>query len=173
MISIVVLSVSDAETLACTLSALVEGVVQGLVCEAIVVDDGLDAAALIVADHAGCRVVKDMPGDIVAAMRGDWLLVLEAGAVPGGGWVQAISRHVSSSHQGAVFRHDKWFVNMLPRIFLAPLSLGVLVPRNLAATQANRGFKAMAPGKMVSLDATLLPAGRTGKIHARGENRNG
>ncbi|GHC71307.1 hypothetical protein [Limoniibacter endophyticus] len=158
MLSVVVVPADDPEALARTLAVLVEGVLEGVICEAFVIDEGLEAASLEVADQAGCMLMKNRPAEIAAAMRGEWLLVLEAGAIPGEGWVQALSLHMASACETASFRHERWWGNLGLRFLRRPLAFGLLVKRRRAMEQAEKGFEVIARGARLSIAATIVPA---------------
>jgi hypothetical protein len=90
----IILATNDSErALVPTLTALVPGATAGLVREVIVADAGSRDETETVADIAGC-VFLQAPGaagprlKAAAAMaRGDWLMFLHPGVVPGVTWV--------------------------------------------------------------------------------------
>jgi hypothetical protein len=100
MISAVVFAQSSVDALAATLGALVAGVADGLIGDAVIVTASPDPAVAQVADAVGARllVAEDDPWRRAAAMvRGDWILFLEAGDVPGEGWIRVLERFVALS----------------------------------------------------------------------------
>jgi len=100
MISVVVFAKGPVDALAATLGALVAGVAEGLVGDAVIVASGRDPAVAQIADAVGARllVAEDDPWRrAVALVRGDWILFLEAGDVPGEGWIRILERFVALS----------------------------------------------------------------------------
>lgn len=100
MITALVLSERGVEALAATLAALVPAVVAGLVGDAVILarEAGLEVGT--VADAAGANLVLAPPGSDpwragAAAARRDWVLCLEAGDVPGEGWIRALDRFLA------------------------------------------------------------------------------
>ena len=83
MLTIITETRDNEAELAQTLSALVAGAVEGLVSDVIVLDHASQDGSCRVADAAGARFCTswDMT-EIVRSARGDWLLLLEAGARP-------------------------------------------------------------------------------------------
>lgn len=100
MITVLVLASRGPQALAVTLSALVPGVVDGLIGDAVVVSSQADRDLAIVAEATGAALVAVAPGDDpwragVAAARREWLLCLEDGDVPTEDWVRALDRFVA------------------------------------------------------------------------------
>ncbi len=148
-----------------TLSALVTGAVQGLVRDVIVLDHGSRDGSAKVADAAGCRFLTswDMK-DVVRSARGDWLLLLEPGARPLTGWVDAIVDHVSVSKNPARFlasrSHRRPFFKRFGRR-TAPLEQGFLVSKRQASATVRTGMALadVASGSGVrKLVAEIVPA---------------
>ncbi|HEX8665982.1 MAG TPA: hypothetical protein VF744_18360 [Beijerinckiaceae bacterium] len=102
MITALVLTDGRLEPLAATLAALVPGVAEGLVADAVVLS-GADAAAVAaVADGVGASHVRIDPGAGgwaagAAAARRDWLLCLEAGDVPQDGWIGEVESFLAEA----------------------------------------------------------------------------
>lgn len=174
MISVVIECLDEEHALAQTLTALVPGAVEGLVSEVIVIDRGSSDGTAKVADIAGCTVVA--PAEAAAAVcraRGLWLLVLEPGARPLAGWIEAVSGHVADGAKGAArFRLSPsvpvW-QRMADRFFAKSLRGGALLRRDIAVKTlsgrkpADMGLSrliASAAGRMVRLDCRLMPAPR-------------
>jgi hypothetical protein len=100
MISVVVFAQGSVDALAATLGALVAGVADGLIGDAVIVVASPDPAIAQVADAVGARllVAEDDPWRrAVPLARGDWILFLEAGDVPGEGWIRILERFVALS----------------------------------------------------------------------------
>lgn len=100
MITALVFAARGPQALAVTLSALVPGVVEGLIGDAVVVSSLADRDLDIVAEATGAALVAVAPGDDpwragVAAARREWLFCLEDGDVPLEGWVTALDRFVA------------------------------------------------------------------------------
>src|SRR5262245_33940921 len=99
-----------------TLAALVPGAVAGVVREVIVADGGSMDETERVADVAGCRFVASAEPlgarlcAAAASARGDWLLFLPPGSVPGSRWTDEVQRVIHdaererSTMRAAVFR---------------------------------------------------------------------
>ncbi|EJZ20412.1 hypothetical protein, partial [Rhizobium sp. Pop5] len=141
----VVLECHDQESeLAQTLSVLVTGAVEGLVSDVIVLDHGSRDGTSRVADAAGCRFHSDWDiKDIVRSARGEWLLFVEPGARPQGGWIDEISEYVALNRLPARFTASRGYRRpFFKRIGRAapPLELGFLMPRKLALATARSGM---------------------------------
>jgi glycosyltransferase involved in cell wall biosynthesis len=100
MISVVIATHNDAQTLGQTLASLVPAAVDGLVREVILADAGSTDETLAIAEDAGASVVP-CDGPVEArllqgclAARSDWLLILEASAPAPQGWEGAAGRHI-------------------------------------------------------------------------------
>lgn len=164
MLTIIMECRDNEAELAQTLSALVTGAVQGLVRDVIVLDHGSRDGSAKVADAAGCRFLTswDMK-DVVRSARGDWLLLLETGARPLTGWVDAIVDHVSVSKNPARFlasrSHRRPFFKRFART--APLEQGYLVSKRQASATVRTGMALadVASGSGVrKLVAEIVPA---------------
>ncbi|MGL4727299.1 MAG: hypothetical protein ACRCWO_00955 [Bosea sp. (in: a-proteobacteria)] len=91
----------DVMPLAATLSVLVEGAAAGLIGHAVIIAPAQAGEGEIgrLADATGADLIASS-ADIAsdwrkAAMvaRGDWLVLMQAGEMPGQNWVQALERH--------------------------------------------------------------------------------
>ena len=93
MFSIVIATHDSERALVPTLAALVPGATAGIVREVIVTDAGSRDQTAEVADIAGCRFYasgEPLGARLNAAAgvaRGDWLMFLIPGAVPGATWI--------------------------------------------------------------------------------------
>ncbi|MFC3073824.1 glycosyl transferase [Shinella pollutisoli] len=104
MLTIIMECRDNEAELAQTLSALVAGAVEGIVRDVIVLDRGSRDGSSKVADAAGCRFLTEWDmKDVVRSARGDWLLLLEPGARPLAGWVDAVVDHVAIEKRPAHF----------------------------------------------------------------------
>ena len=104
MISVVIATQNDAQTLGQTLASLVPAAVDGLVREVILADAGSTDDTLAIAEDAGARVTP-CTGSLEArllqrcmAARSDWLLILEALPPPA---PTRLAERRGPSHRGA------------------------------------------------------------------------
>lgn len=100
MITALVLAEGSVGALALTLSALVPGVTQSLVGDAVVLTRTGDPLVERVAEEVGATLVALQPGMDpwrvgASVARREWLLCLQAGDVPEEGWIPAIERFVA------------------------------------------------------------------------------
>jgi hypothetical protein len=118
-----------------------------------------------VADAAGCRFLTDWDiADVLRSARGDWLLLLEPGARPMTGWVDAIVDHVAVDPGPARFRgvrsHRRPFLQRFGRA-APPLERGYLVSKRQAGAAVRPGM-ALADlakgGRARDLGAEIVPA---------------
>jgi hypothetical protein len=138
MISVVIGTRDSELLLASTLAALVPGAVAGLVREVIVADGGSTDATETVADVAGCRFFAsaELLGarlNVAAAMaRGDWLLFLRPGSVPGSRWIDEVQRFMQEAQQNApprrvaVFRSRAGRSTIATALTVLATAIGVL-----------------------------------------------
>lgn len=92
-----------------TLAALVRGVTEGVVADAVVVLRARDAEVELVADEAGATlIVVAPPADpwsaAAARARRDVVFCLEAGDVPGAGWTEAVAGFAAAAAAGRIGR---------------------------------------------------------------------
>ena len=93
MFSIIIPTHDSERALVPTLAALVPGATAGIVREVIVADGGSRDQTEQVADIAGCRFLASAEPRghrlkaAADAARGDWLMFLEPGLVPGPTWI--------------------------------------------------------------------------------------
>ena len=111
MISVVIGTHDSEVMLVPTLAALVPGAVAGVVREVIVADGGSMDETEKVADVAGCRFVasaEPLGARLCAAAgaaRGDWLLFLPPGSVPGSRWIDEVQRFIhDAEREGSTMR---------------------------------------------------------------------
>jgi glycosyltransferase involved in cell wall biosynthesis len=103
MLSVVIATQDSERALLPTLAALVAGAAAGIVRDVIVADAGSRDATLEVAEVAGCRVLSSNAPrgvrlkDAAGAARGRWLLFLQPGIVPEGGWVGETRRFIEEA----------------------------------------------------------------------------
>src|SRR5205085_2864022 len=113
MFSVVIATRDSERPLVHTLSALVPGATAGLVREVIVADGQSTDETEQVADYAGCVFFSSgepLGGRLKAAARrarGEWLMFLRPGVVPGPAWIDDIVAFVQQGVAGAaVFRRE-------------------------------------------------------------------
>ena len=93
MFSVIVATHDSERALVPTLAALVPGATAGIVREVIVADGGSRDETEQVADIAGCRFLSSAEplgsrlSAAAATARGEWLMFLRPGIVPGPGWI--------------------------------------------------------------------------------------
>ncbi|MEW9616367.1 glycosyl transferase [Shinella sp. S4-D37] len=162
----VILECRDNEAeLAQTFAALVSGAVEGIVRDVIVLDHGSRDGSSTVADAAGCRFLTEWDmKDVLGSARGDWLLLLEPGARPMVGWVDAVVDHVAVNRNPARFlgsrSHRRPFLQRLLHR-PAPLEQGYLVSKRqaLAALSPGMALAGIATGAGVRrLAVEMVPA---------------
>ncbi|MFD2237221.1 glycosyl transferase family 2 [Aureimonas populi] len=133
MLSAFIQSRDEPARLASTLASLVPGAVEGLLRDVTVVDEGMGEQARVVADHAGCSICR--PPDLSAALlgaKGEWVLLLSAGARLGQGWTDAVALHIASGRgRPASFSRSRFLAFALPLRGPASLASGVLAPKRL------------------------------------------
>ena len=129
MLSIIIATHDSERALVPTLAALVPGATAGIVREVIVADGGSRDETEQVADIAGCRFLlsDERLGTrlkaAAATARGDWLMFLRPGIVPGWSWVEEVIAFVQQDTEGraAVFAGETtgivaWLSNALSRL---------------------------------------------------------
>ncbi|WP_306119652.1 MULTISPECIES: glycosyl transferase [unclassified Roseitalea] len=162
----------DDERLAQTLAVLVRHAVSGAIVEVIVLDGADDGEQRRVAEVAGCRYCRaeaaHLP-DLLAQMRGTWVLVLEAGARPVGAWIDAVEDHINAATRAsgaARFRiapdpAANWWRRLWgPRVPARPFARGFLISRAQASALSGDGrpLGALPRGLAVrTLPAALSP----------------
>jgi len=164
MLTIIMECRDNEAELAQTLSVLVAGAVEGLVRDVIVLDHGSGDGSAAVADAAGCRFLTDWDMvDVLHSARGDWLLLLEPGARPLRGWVDAVAEHMAVDSKPARFlasrSHRPSFLKRLVRR-AAPLEEGYLVRKSeaLEAVRPGLALSGLARRGAGRLVAEIVPA---------------
>lgn len=100
MLSVLIEAREEPLLIASTLAALVPGAVEGLVADVSLMDRGMGAEAIRVAEHAGCRVRAEPLEACLSAARTQWVLLLEAGARPMPGWIEEVSGFMADVADG-------------------------------------------------------------------------
>lgn len=165
MISVMLECRNQEKQLAATLAALVQGAVEGLVAEVVVVDRGSEDGTAALADHAGCRLLADPDlRDVVRAARGDWLFLVEPGARPLLGWIEHLGEHMRISQAAARLSPSREYrLPFMKRLSRRPTALerGVLITRRQAIANARAGgsLESLARGlAMKTLRCEIVPA---------------
>jgi hypothetical protein len=145
MISAIIRADRGGEALAATLAALVPAVADGVLRDAVVVDEQGSAETYEIADAAGTRYLEIAPGEDVwrrgaEEVRGPWLLLIAAGDLPEPAWAAAAERFIrtvgpqGSAVTGARFR-GSWGSSFRSAISSlipgrARLTSGLLISKN-------------------------------------------
>ncbi|MAY61183.1 MAG: glycosyl transferase [Rhizobiales bacterium] len=165
MISVVLECRDQEPALAVTLASLVQGAVEGLVAEVVVVDRGSSDGTEVLADAAGCKFLADPDlRDVVRQARGEWILFIEPGARPLLGWVEHLHQHVMAGAKPARFSPSREYrLPFLSRIRSRPsaLSHGVLIPKRQAIANCRSGSSVEAVVRglaMQKLKCEIVPA---------------
>lgn len=162
----VIMECRDQESeLVQTLSGLVSGAVEGLISDVVVLDHGSTDGSASVADAAGCKFHSDWDLQLVLAnVRGEWLLFVEAGARLQQGWIEEVAEYIVLSKEPARFSLSRHHRQPLLRRILSrtpPLEHGLLLPKREALKVARNGMDvaALVRGrKSVRLTSQLIPA---------------
>lgn len=157
MFSIVIDTHDSERALVPTLAALVPGATAGIVREVIVADGGSHDKTEEVADIAGCRflVSPDPRGArlkaAAAQARGDWLMFLNAGVVPGTTWIDeviAFAEKTGADARAAVFATEAGFATMLRRsLFLPSAQQGLILRKSFYDTLGGHRADSATPEK--------------------------
>ncbi|MGL4405994.1 MAG: glycosyl transferase family 2 [Notoacmeibacter sp.] len=166
MLTAFILANNDPKALTRTLNALIGAAVDGLVREVIVLAPIEDETAANLADHAGCGLfTPDQFANAVALAKGDWLLILQAGALPEQGWSESIGDHIQAKANAAKFKRSALAKRpLLARIFQAehPLALGLLIEKahaiNLGKSALQSAQVLVRAAKTKTMQAALRPA---------------
>ncbi|MEJ0075596.1 MAG: glycosyltransferase [Alphaproteobacteria bacterium] len=108
MFSVIIATRDSERLLVATLAALVPGATAGVVREVIVADGGSKDETEQVADYAGCGFFSSGEPlgarlkDAAARARGEWLMFMRPGAVPGASWIEDTAAFAQDG-QAAVF----------------------------------------------------------------------
>ena len=155
----------DEAELAQTLSVLVSAAVEGLIADVVILDHGSQDGSAGVADAAGCRFYTDweLP-DVLRTVRGEWLLLLEAGARLQQGWIDEVLEYLAIATEPARFSLVRRYRRpLLRRIFSGtpPLEHGLLLPKRQAMESVQPGMKLpelVSRMKLATLRSELVPA---------------
>jgi len=138
MFSVVIATRDSERALVHTLSALVPGATAGLVREVIVADGQSTDETEQVADYAGCVFFSSgepLGGRLKAAARrarGEWLMFLRPGVVPGPTWIEETVAFVRQGLGGAALfrREERGLFASVFRLLPHP-DQGLMLPKSL------------------------------------------
>ena len=134
MFSVIIPTADSERALVPTLAALVPGATAGIVREVIVTDAESRDQTGEVADIAGCRFVTSSKplgvrlNEAAATARGDWLMFLRPGCVPGPTWIDETIAFVDeigrrNRPNAAIFQPETTTVlDILAHTFRRPVS---------------------------------------------------
>lgn len=155
MLTVVIPTLNAETSLAATLTALIPGVVDGIVRQVVIVDGGSSDRTIRIAEDAGTDIVQAEQGrgrqlrTGAEAARFPWLLFLHADTVLDPGWEREAAAFIERVDVGrrppaaAAFRFALDDTGFLPRMIEAGVSLrctllrlpygdqGLLIPRRL------------------------------------------
>lgn len=165
MISVFIQCHNQEAELARTLSVLVSGAVEGLISDVMILDEGSTDGSSNVADAAGCSFhhLEELPS-IVHQMRGDWALLIEAGARPALGWIEVLGEHIAASDASARFSASKTYkLPLMIRVFgpKTRLQHGILMPKRTFLERANfaPNLELLAKGlTTIKVECEMVPA---------------
>lgn len=165
MISVFIQCHNQEAELARTLSALVSGAVEGLISDVSILDEGSTDGSSKVSDAAGCGFypLDELP-NAANQMRGEWALLIEAGARPALGWVEVLGEHVGNSNASARFSASKTYkLPLMARLFGSKTRLqhGMLMPKSIFLERASSALniEQVAKGlKAIKLECEMVPA---------------
>ena len=145
MLSVLIVTLNSEKLLANTLSALVPAVVEGLLRRVVVVDQGSTDETRLVAEGAGCALYnEDELTEALDALRTEWLLILQPGAILADGWEEAVRRHMGESRGPARFTlQQEARLGLLGKLFARKPSLdtGLLVRLEALGSLPSSGFE--------------------------------
>ena len=155
MFSIIIATHDSERALVPTLAALVPGATAGIVREVIVADGGSRDKTEEVADIAGCRYfVSLVPVGArlkraAKEARGDWVMFLNAGAVPGTTWIDetiAFAEKTGGNERAAVFATAAGFAASLRRkLFLPDAAQGLILRKSFYEALGGHRAEGAAP----------------------------
>jgi hypothetical protein len=134
MFSVIIPTADSERALVPTLAALVPGATAGIIREVIVTDAESRDQTEEVADIAGCRFVSSAKplgvrlNEAAQTARGDWLMFLRPGSVPGSTWIDETISFVDETGRRnkpsiAIFQPETTTVlDILARAFRRPIS---------------------------------------------------
>ncbi len=165
MLTVIMECRNNEGQLAHTLSALVTGAVKGLISDVIILDHASQDGSERVAEAAGCRFHQSWEiGDVIQSIRGDWVLLIEPGSRPQGGWIEDILEYMALNERPAQFSPSRYYKKPLLKRLLQngpPLEFGLLLRKQDALQLAKSGMPLREFSKSQKarrLTAELVPA---------------
>ena len=131
MLTVFILATDDPGPLEPTFRALVPGSVSGVVSDVVVVSPAPDALKAVCEPMGADRVHPDRVAEALENARGEWALLLEAGAQPLDGWDGAAASHMRPDARPARFEVASQVEPFWRRLFgrpSRPLMAGFLLP---------------------------------------------
>ncbi|WP_460449243.1 glycosyltransferase [Alsobacter sp. SYSU BS001988] len=107
MLTVMIPALDDEPALLDTIAALVPAAAEGVVRDVILIAPETTGFVAVVADAAGCALVRaeggrpEMLAAGAASARCAWSLVIEPGLVPAGGWMDEAADFLAGSPDGA------------------------------------------------------------------------
>ena len=141
-----------------TFRSLVGATVAGLVADVLVVAPEPDALVSLCEPMGATVVSRERAEGALDAARGEWLLILEAGAQPLDGWDRAVATHLKPEARPARFEVTGEVEPFWRRLFgnaSRPLLGGFLVPMRMARSAIRSASLERLP---VGRAAVTLPA---------------
>ena len=175
MFSIIIPTHDSERALVPTLAALVPGATAGIVREVIVTDGGSRDQTEQVADIAGCRfLAAEAPRGIrlkaaAAVARGDWLMFLNPGLVPGPAWIDAtiaFTDTTGNQPRAAVFRRESGLLQRALRLIALPDGGSLIIRKSFYRAHGHRDaadperdlLRRIGRRRLVTLRATVTTA---------------
>ena len=164
MLTVLIVCGRDPSPLVATFASLLPSSVAGLTADVIVVSEQPESVEPACEPVGATAVATDAIVGALERARGEWLLVLEAGARPAGEWMPAVAAHVSS-RTGRAARFEvagsgRPFWQRLVARSRRPLRAGLVMPTRDAIEALRSTTPARLPiGRAaVTLPAKLEPA---------------
>lgn len=165
MISVIIQCHNQEAELAKTLSALVSGAVEGIISDVSIVDEGSSDGTATVADAAGCNVYSPNElANLPAQIRSEWIMLIEPGAKPLHGWIEAFTEHINNGQTSAKMSPSvNYRLPFLKRLLRksSPLEYGLLMPKREFANHVKnaKNLAGVANGsRAVKLRCEMVPA---------------
>jgi cellulose synthase/poly-beta-1,6-N-acetylglucosamine synthase-like glycosyltransferase len=168
MISVIIQCRDQEAELAKTLSALVSGAVEGIISDVTIIDDGSSDGTATVADAAGCHLYSSNDiAKLPTHIRSDWILLVEPGAKPLSGWIEALTEHINNGQTSARMSPSvNYRLPFLKRLLRksSPLEYGVIMPKREFANNVKtaKDLAGVASGaRTIKLRCEMVPASYT------------
>lgn len=163
MLTVLIVCEADPGPLVPTFASLVGASVAGLIADVLVAHPTPDRIAALCEPTGAQPVATEGVAVALGETRGEWVLVLEAGARPDGDWIPLVAAHVGGDRRSARFEvagaGEPFWRRLIGRAH-RPLRAGFLIERR----QAINALRTTSPARLpvgraaVTLRARLLPA---------------